>query len=105
MSMLPHGLIVAKQLFLIKAAQRAFLSARLASAGTLQWTLMHSPWAAHQKDPNRSKFTLLLSDCFHCRSGALRNPQEGPCMLSGPLRHTCASYRAVDSLTALSVVQ
>ena len=104
--MLPHSeLWQQKQLFLITAAQRAFLSARLASAVTLPWTLMRSPWAPHQKiqiDPNLLYcFPIALIAIWT----ALRHTQGGPRTLKGPLRLTCALYRAVDSPTALSVVR
>ena len=73
--MLPHSRIMVKTTTSKDiAAQRAFLSARLASAGTLPWTLIHSPWAPSQKDPN-------LLYCFPIAliaiRTALRQTQEG----------------------------
>ena len=61
-SMLPHSRIMVKTtISKDTAAQRAFLSARLASAGTLPWTLIHSPWAPHQRIQVYSIAFRLLS--------------------------------------------
>ena len=40
-------------MFLITAAQRALLSARLASARTPPWTLIPSPWAPSRTNTER----------------------------------------------------
>ena len=81
--MLPHSQIMIKTtLFLNTAAQRVLLSARLASAGTLPWALVHSLWAPHQKDPSLLQcFLIALSAIWT----ALLHTQEGPRMLDGPL--------------------
>ena len=60
--MLPHSRIMVKMTTSKDtAAQRAFLSARLASASTLPWALMHSPWAPHQRIQVYSIAFRLLS--------------------------------------------
>ena len=99
LSMLPHSHIMIKTTTSKDtAAQRAFLSARLASAGTLPWTLIHSPRAPHQR-------IQKSNDCSHCDSDSVASNSGRPRNINGPFWLTCASHRAVDPPTALSAVR
>ena len=77
--MLPHVRIVVKTtISKDTAAQRAFLSARVASARTPPWALMHSPWASSRTIIKGYKQSLFQA------KGAAQVMREQPILMAHP---------------------